>query len=443
MKYVIVFLLIASVISNAATQELQLEEINLSATENQVSLIITGELDQNQTYNVHYSHDLVNWIQIDQISLTSGTGSLTWTSTPEQRTDKYFVRLSTPDGFSHILNLPGTPHNYSNITLPDHLLTAEVSDKDNTPANNPITDEGSTLGRVLFYDTQLSINRSISCASCHIQENGFSDPRTLSVGFQGGHTARNSIGLANSMFYKPGHFFWDERADTLEDQVLMPIQDSVEMGMSLPNLITRLQGLPYYAPLFESTFGDTDITSNRISRALSQFVRSMLSYQSKYDQGVPNNFSNFTDLEREGLDLFNGSKGSCSECHSGPNFVGNRPENNGLEYPYIDLGVGGVTLLEEDEGKFKIPSLRNIEKTAPYMHDGRMSTLEDVINHYSLGILPNPNLGDPLRSTSPIPLPIAVINFTDHEKLALISFLKTLTDEAFLSNPIYSDPFVR
>ncbi len=321
--------------------------------------------------------------------------------------------------------------------MPAHLDNNQTRREDNTPNNNPITDAGATLGRVLFYDPRLSRNYTISCSSCHLQENAFSDPATLSVGFEGGLTGRNSMGLTNAKFYDPGHFFWDERADTLEEQILLPIQDEVEMGMDLDTLIERLSEYEYYAELFEDAFGDSVITPDRISRAVSQFARSMVSYQSKFDVGESSDFSNFTAQELRGRQLFNSNRANCNNCHEGNNFVGDEAENNGLEFPFIDLGVGGVNGNQRDEGKFKMSSLRNIEVTGPYMHDGRFETLEEVIDHYSNGIVANPNLGNELENNNQPIRP----NFSETEKADLIAFLHTLTDQTFLTDPKYAAPF--
>ena len=198
--------------------------------------------------------------------------------------------------------------------LPNFFLDTDLQEEDNTPGNNPITNIGATLGRVLFYDVRLSVNNSVSCASCHVQANGFSDPNRLSIGFEGEFTGRNSMGLANARFYETGSFFWDERATTLEDQVLQPIQDAVEMGLTLDELESRLSQEDYYKVLFRLAFGDETITSERTALALAQFVRAMVSYQSKFDTGMaqindPNtNFPNFSASENRGKQLFFSNK---------------------------------------------------------------------------------------------------------------------------------------
>ncbi|MBC8094682.1 MAG: cytochrome-c peroxidase [Akkermansiaceae bacterium] len=347
------------------------------------------------------------------------------------------------------LLLPGTPFNYAAPVLPPAFSVNPILGQDNTPLNNLTTDTGATLGRVLFYDKRLSTNQTISCASCHQQSHGFSDPRQFSVGFDGGLTGRNSMGLSHARWYQRRNFFWDERADTLEDQVLMPIQNSVEMGMTLEALTNRLAAEPFYTNLFAQTFGTPGITTNRIARALAQFVRSIVSVQSKYDAGITNGFANFTPQENLGRQIYFGQVGNpratCVACHGTDNFVpGPNINNNGLEFPFVDPGLGGITGLTNDFGKFKVPSLRNIELTAPYMHDGQLTNLEQVVEFYNSGVVDNPNLSPPLR----LPAgpgqpagPVLRLNLTPQQKAALVAFLRTLTDPNLATNPKYSDPF--
>lgn len=345
---------------------------------------------------------------------------------------------------SAFLNLPATPFNYADIVIPDFFLDNDVQDEDNTPNNNTVTDNGATLGRVLFYDTKLSLNNTISCASCHIQENGFSDPDQFSTGFDGALTERNSMGLANARFYENGRFFWDERAVTLEDQTLMPIQDLVEMGMTLPELESKLAQEDYYSTLFSNAFGDNEVTSQRIALALSQFIRSMVSFESKFDEGlaeaqdIEDNFTNFTASENRGKQLFLSNQTRCFDCHDTNVFVGDNARNNGLDAVITDLGVGGITGNNNELGEFKVPSLRNIALTAPYMHDGRFETLEEVIEHYNSGVQNNPNLDNRLTQGNNV----RRLNLSEADKQALIDFLNTLTDESFISDEKYTNPFI-
>jgi cytochrome c peroxidase len=355
------------------------------------------------------------------------------------------------------IELPATPYAYAGIELPAHFdVETELfhgqqpmTATDNMPSDNPVTDEGATLGRVLFYDRNLSQNRTIACASCHEQEHGFSDDRVFSAGFGGGETGRHSMGLTNAR-YGMEVFFWDGRADTLEDQTLMPLQDPVEMGMSLDEVVERVREADYYPALFEAAFGDSDVSIDRVARALAQFVRSIVSTQSRYDEGraqAParsNAFVNFTDEENHGKFLFSSPPPlggfACFICHQGEGFVAVAPTSNGLDAEVTDRGLGAVTESPNHEATFRVPSLRNVAVRAPYMHDGRFATLVDVIDHYSEGIEASPNLGAPFGVIDGV---VPQINMTDEEKAALVAFLHTLTDEALLSDPKFGDPFVR
>ncbi|MFD2589009.1 cytochrome-c peroxidase [Croceitalea marina] len=357
------------------------------------------------------------------------------------------------------LNLPADSFDYASLNLPAHFTTnvagqplpTSVSGLDNTPADNPITNEGATLGRVLFYDKKLSANGTIACASCHIQDKGFSDDEILSISFDGGLTGRHSMTLINSRFYQRGRFFWDERASTLEEQVLIPFQDPVEMGMTLEEVVSTVAAQEYYPELFESAFGSQEVSSENISKALAQFVRSIVSYSSKYDEGRASaaspgaNFTNFTDEENLGKNLFfqtipNGG-GACFGCHTTEAFVSANPgpQNNGLDIASVtDLGAGDVFTNSIFVGRFKTTSLRNIELTAPYMHDGRFGSLEEVVEHYNSGIQNHPTLSPALIDDNGNPVRL---NFTESEKAALVAFLKTLTDDSVSSEAKWSDPF--
>jgi cytochrome c peroxidase len=360
---------------------------------------------------------------------------------------------------SNILNLPSESFDYVNLNLPNHFTTdlpgqplpTSINGLDNTPNDNPITNEGATLGRVLFYDKKLSANGTIACASCHKQEKGFSDDAILSIGFNGGTTGRHSMTLINSRYYQRGRFFWDERASTLEEQLLMPFQDPVEMGMTIEQVVDIVKEQEYYPELFESAFGTQEVNSDRISKALSQFVRSIVSYSSKYDVGralssSPGaNFPNFSDEENLGKNLFfqaipNGG-GACFGCHTTEAFVSANPgpQNNGLDLESTtDIGAGSVFNNPIFIGRFKTSTLRNIELTAPYMHDGRFATLEEVVEHYNSGIQNHPTLSPALIDNDGNPVRL---NFTESEKSALVAFLKTLTDSSINNEAKWSDPF--
>lgn len=373
-----------------------------------------------------------------------------------------------PDDPFAELNLPAIPFEYEDIQLPDHYLNNTLPargyafqfatiESDNTPESNPTTNEGALLGRVLFYEKKLSSNGTIACASCHKQATGFSDDEILSIGFDGGRTRRHSMTLTNARFYDTGKFFWDERAASLEEQVLMPIQDPVEMGITLDEMVQIVTDQPYYAPLFENAFGDETITPDRISRALAQFVRSLISINSKYDDSrelVSSpliDFPTFTEQENLGKQLFYSTNiagaPSCHSCHASEAFISPLLAPNATTIGSIngidavstdDLGIFEATGINNHRGKFKVPSLRNVAVRAPYMHDGRFSNLQEVLEHYSTGMQNHPltlpfmedDNGDAIK-----------YNFTDQEKEALIAFLHTLTDNEFITDEKFSNPF--
>ncbi len=358
---------------------------------------------------------------------------------------------------NQVLDLKANPFNYAEPDLPEHYNGVEANDSDNTPEINPITNMGATLGRVLFYDKSLSANNTISCASCHQQSMAFSDTAKFSIGLHGERTRRNSMTLVNGRFYENGRFFWDERAETLEEQVLMPIQDHIEMGLELEELEDKLQTLDYYEILFEKAFGDATISSDRIAKALSQFIRSIVSVNSKFDKGfiaagfpkdeeqMPD-FSNFTAQENLGLDIFyRGRKGgTCLYCHGTPQHVNDEAKNNGLSLNYSDKGKGEITGNPDDNALFKVPTLRNIAKTPPYMHDGRFKTLMEVVDHYSDNVQHHANLNfrlGTLDDGAAGEMEVLRLKLTQTEKEALVAFLHTLTDEELLVDEKYSDPF--
>ena len=271
------------------------------------------------------------------------------------------------------LRLPDVPYRYTLLNLPSHFNVPAALRFDNTPTDNPVSDLGATLGRVLFYDTRLSANNTISCGSCHVQSHAFVDPNRFSKGFKGGLTDRHAMNLVNLRYHPRARFFWDERSGNLEAMVLLPVQNSLEMGQDLLKLPGILAREPRYAELFRQAFGDPEITNDRIALALAQFLRSMVSFQSKYDEGragplsVKDDFPNFTLEENRGKALF---LRNCALCHlpdQDAHFVMTEPVNTGLDEntQRTDGGVGDITLKPADLGRFKSPSLRNVEVTAP------------------------------------------------------------------------------
>jgi cytochrome c peroxidase len=317
---------------------------------------------------------------------------------------------------------------------------------DGTQNSGAIKNDVATLGRVLFYDKQMSVNNTIACGSCHLQSKAFSDMGEQSEGFKGVKTSRNSLSIANPVL--TSNLFWDSRSKSLRDMALQPVQNHLEMGMEdLKYLTTKLNSVSYYQDLFKKAYGSSYITEQGINTALTQFLASMVSHNSKFDVGAKSKFANFDPMENMGKELFMSERLGCTKCHSGVNFSladENTHDNTGYGPSSGTEGTAniGLNLVYKDNGrangKFKIPSLRNIELTAPYMHDGRFKSLEQVVEHYNKGINAHPNLDDNLKDEQGRP---KKLNLTSIEKTALISFLKTLTDNTYTTDVKYSDPF--
>jgi cytochrome c peroxidase len=313
----------------------------------------------------------------------------------------------------------------------------------NIPADNPLTVEGVKLGRMLFYDNLLSGNNSMSCASCHKQENAFSDTSRFSTGIDGIQGQRQAMSVFNLLWNTNG-FFWDGRTTLLRDQALMPIQDPIEMHQMLPELVSELQASSNYPDQFKKAFGTSSVSTELIGKALEQFMYSIVSNRSKYDEFLKGNVS-LTAQEERGRFLFNteynpafpdASGADCRHCHGGDNFENDRYLNNGLDEDtdFVDFGREIVTGLSEDRAKFKVTSLRNIELTPPYMHDGRFNTLEEVVEHYNQ-----------VKSSSTLdgsfgPQIPGGLQLSTEDKAALVAFLKTLTDYEMINDPRYSKP---
>jgi cytochrome c peroxidase len=322
----------------------------------------------------------------------------------------------------------------------------------NIPADNPLTAEGVKLGRRLFYDPLLSANNRVSCATCHLQQLAFTDGKAHSVGVSGIPLPFNSMSLANTL-WGPQHFFWNGRAQSLEEQALMPIQDPNEMAQDMNELIDKLRADEVYVRLFGVAYGE--ISAKNIGRAIASFERTLISANSKYDQFLRGELKLNTQEER-GRKLFMAHPdakaslrgGNCIDCHSqfltsGFNTQFDGFTNNGLEAEEtLEPGLEALTGLAADRGKFKVPSLRNIALTAPYMHDGRFSSLEQVLDHYNGGIKLSSTLSPLIfeannqQNDSTLSL-----NLNKEEKQALIAFLHTLTDNTFINDKRFSDPF--
>ncbi len=346
------------------------------------------------------------------------------------------------------------PLNYASPTLLPHYDAGVMATQNQTSAN-PTTDKGATLGRVLFNDVRLSFNNTKSCASCHSQTHGFVDRAQFSTGFAGGLTTAHAMRLGNVAFYQGNNMFWDKRSPSLEDQATDPIQNATEMGFDTAHggfgaLVSKMQTLAYYPELFKWVFGDETITEERVQNALAQFQRSMISANSKWDRAYavvyanngrvnsPDNFGRslagnnipevdrFTAAEDRGRALFiqgpnNGGKG-CAGCHQPPTFSLDRnARSNGL-----DLNETVI---------FKSPSLKNVALDGHFMHDGRFSTLEQVLAHYASGIKDGPALDNRLRAPG--------IAMTAQEQADIVAFLHTLTDNTLNTDTRFSSPFIR
>lgn len=339
--------------------------------------------------------------------------------------------------------LPAEPYDYVGDIqgIPQYMLFSPLNFLNSEPSYNPTTNWGATLGRVLFYDLALSANQTVSCASCHHQSNAFADTGAFSTGFMGGHSDRSAMAIVNMRFSRS--FFWDLRVNGLENQVLMPLENALEMGMDTTLIVSRVVSQNFYPPLFEKAFGTRVVTLQRIRYALAQFLRSMVSYRSKYDEGVANSFANFTQEETDGMNFYFSGQFACNHCHTTQNFYERDARNNGLESNPTDSGFSVISGDPDDVGKFRVPTLRNIMRTAPYMHDGRFRTMEEVIEHYNSGVQASATLDDRLTTNMTVGGPPIQMNMTAYEKQALVTFLNTLTDQSFISDPKFSDPFVQ
>ncbi|MCS6991992.1 MAG: cytochrome-c peroxidase [Chitinophagales bacterium] len=306
--------------------------------------------------------------------------------------------------------------------------------KPHLPADNPLTVEGFELGRRLFYDTRLSADGSMSCASCHQQQYSFDDNRAFSIGVDGTVGKRNAMPLINLAWSKS--FFWDGRRPSLELQAHDPVVSPSELKNTWPQVVARLQADPEIVERFFRAFGSRSIDSTLIVKAIAQFERTLISFNSRYDRYVyQNDTLALTEQERRGYQIFL-NEGLCNHCHTEPLFTDQAFRNNGLDAVPADAGRGGVTGNPADFGTFKVPTLRNIALTAPYMHDGRFQTLEEVVQHYSDGIVPHsPNLDVHLQGVG------TGVALTAQQQADLVAFLRALTDSTFISNTAFQNPY--
>jgi cytochrome c peroxidase len=342
----------------------------------------------------------------------------------------------------------GTPYT---LQIPANLPPMSI------PADNPMTVEGVTLGRFLFYEERLSGNNTQSCGSCHSPAFAFTDSsRAVSTGIDGIAGARSAMALINLGY--SASFFWDGRSPSLEAQALDPVTNPIEMHETWPNAVSKLQADPAYVALFNAAFGSTAIDSAKVARAIAQFERTMISGNSKYDKVVRGEAA-FTPDEAAGLTLFQAEGGpigqqiflpgggfvvgqggaDCFHCHTDAAglFTDEQFRNNAVQAePYTDVGRGAITNDPSDIGRFKVPTLRNIMLTAPYMHDGRFATIEEVIDHYNDGGHPGFTVDPFMKFTDPD----QTLELTAQKRAQLIAFLNALTDMDFVNNPAFADP---
>lgn len=347
------------------------------------------------------------------------------------------VLITALSGWSYLSNSIET--GTYNLVYPSNF-----GNRINIPEDNPTTKQGVYLGRMLFYEPWLSATNTISCSSCHKQDKAFTDGLPFSKGVDEVLTTRNSMSLANLLWARK--FFWDGRAAGLEVQAMVPLTNPHEMGQSLELSAKKLKKISGYPALFKLVYGDKNITGDRIVKAISQFERTLISANSRYDQYLSNDYTP-TAEELAGIELFNngprpeiGIRGAnCAHCHGGVKNYMELFHNNGLDSLPKDAGIAEFTGLATDQGRFKVPTLRNIALTAPYMHDGRFKTLDEVVDHYSEHIKESAGLSTFLRDESN-EIGGTSLKLLPYEKKEIIAFLNMLTDSTFITNPEFSDP---
>ena len=345
--------------------------------------------------------------------------------------------------------LPSTPFLYNDITVPNHLIEGEIDfdlgygrGEVDTSFISEIDNDIATLGRVLFYDKKLSALETISCASCHNQASSFADNKALSEGVNT-DTRRNSMQLNDIAWTDNNHFFWDMSETDIREMIRLPLKDENEIGLDMDEVAIKLSNTSYYPELFSNAFNSTEISEDKIVEALIQFMESMTTFNSRFDQVADNDLTGITDQELLGLEIFGFF---CSECHMEGDrmpLLGFEPSdemteieavpfffNNGLPLNDNDLGAGEWN--NDFDHLFKIPTLRNVELTGPYMHDGSIETLEEVVEFYS---------EETIANEWSFLIPDGGYRFVQEEKDALVAFLKMLTDDTFISDVKFSDPF--
>ncbi len=345
-----------------------------------------------------------------------------------------------------LTHIPYNPSPYE-IDLPEFVTPIQGAQvhipEVQIPPDNPMTEEGIELGRYLFFDTLLSADYTMSCASCHIPKGVFTDNKATSEGIDGVNGDRSSMSLHNVAFFDNG-LFWDGRAATLEEQALAPVENEIELHNTWDTVVARLKRSEFYGEKFRKAFGiqsTGDITKELAVKAIAQFERTIISFESKFDRYL-RGLAVLDDDELYGLEIYfdiegsEGPDGQCWHCHGLPLMSSNAYFNNGLSraetiYDFPDPGRGKIIDNPAKNGFFRTPSLRNIELTAPYMHDGSLKTLDEVIDHYNSG-------GEPSPSKDPL---VKDIHLSDYDKIALKKFLLTLTDTVLIHREDLQNPF--
>ncbi len=323
------------------------------------------------------------------------------------------------------------PYNPTPYTLQYPSYVDSAFGSPSIPADNLLTRQGVALGRRLFFEKMLSGDGTMSCARCHEPANAFDDTARFSHGITGALGTRNAMAVVNLAWGTT--FFWDGRTNTLEGQAHDPVTNPVEMNTTWPEVVSRLQQDVNYPALFYSAFGTYTIDSTLVTKAIAQFERTLISFNSAYDKYAILGTGTLTTQQAHGLELFQAF--NCSKCHTLGLFTDNTLRNNGLETVPSDSGLAKFTHLPTDYGKFKVPTLRNIARTAPYMHDGRFKSLEEIVNFYTMGVhQASPNLDSNMHFYA------TAHAMNAQDRLDLVAFLESLTDSTFLSNPDFSRP---
>jgi len=352
---------------------------------------------------------------------------------------------------SKSLNLPGELHNYI-VDVPEHINAGAfflIAPIQLNKANHT-----ATLGRVLFYDELLSRNGTVSCGSCHVQTAGFAHNEALSQGFDGENGTRNSLALGTTAMGLTtsyggstegealAGFSWDDSVHSMEEQTQAAIENPSEMGMTMEAIVERVKSIAYYDILFRKAFGENEINEENLLKAITQFVNAISSNESRFDEGmnqtlnVNEDFANYTASENLGKSLYNTN---CASCHGAKHdFTVKAVANNGLDQVYTDQGKGAKTGNSSDMAIFKVPFLRNIGLSGPYMHDGRFASLEEVVDFYSENVKEHINLSPELRESNG---QVKKMNFTEVQKTALVAYMETLTDQEMIKDEKFSIPF--